>query len=112
MTMLQKVAMSMLANSTTPGRCPTRLSTLLASVLAMLCLLSAPAMAKPPSSSMITCRAATQQPEASSCLKLSSAISALLPMSLVIVVTAFLHCCSTLQLKHATNLIACQLLGW
>ena len=50
-----KVAMSMLASSTRPGPCPTRLSTLLASVLAMLCLLRAPAIAKPPSSSMITC---------------------------------------------------------
>eukprot|EP00955_Chlamydomonas_euryale_P020331 215600-Chlamydomonas_euryale.AAC.2 len=47
------VATNMDASSTSRGRRPTRESTAMASCLAMKCLDSAPAMAKPPSSSMM-----------------------------------------------------------
>ena len=55
MNMLRKVATSMLARSTQCGCRPTRLRMAVAMDLAMKCLLSAPAMANPPSRSMITC---------------------------------------------------------
>lgn len=56
MNMLRNVATSMLASNTQWGFLPTRLRIAVAMDFAMKCLLRAPAIAKPPSNSMMTCK--------------------------------------------------------
>ena len=55
MNMLRKVATIMLASNTQWGFLPSLLWIAVAMDYAMKCLLRAPAMAKPPSRSMVTC---------------------------------------------------------